>query len=275
LSGNIIESLAKVGIPVSGGPGFTEEAPIVVTACALEDAAYAVLAVPRAIAAQSECAWRLMSAKALDPDGTMLKLSIEAAFVTAEKPSSEPKFLFFRLPKGLAHFLSDLDTVTCVREEGTGYEWPYQLGFAHYEGHTDNTATEPGLGVSIAYGMPETDTTIYIYDKGRSDVPDGIANSIVQSEFNAALRDIAMVKVSAQLVSRGDLQEGVDWPLVVAHLKIDGANSLLAVTGRGGKFVKLRATWKPERAIEALVRPTLEDFTRHLRHPIRTGAIVN
>ncbi|MBR2535613.1 MAG: hypothetical protein IKE66_06025 [Hyphomicrobium sp.] len=51
----------------------------------------------------------------------------------------------------------------------------------------DYEARAPGYGYSCAYFIPEITSrtmTAYIYDRGRSDIPDGIDNDIVRGEFD-------------------------------------------------------------------------------------------
>lgn len=43
---------------------------------------------------------------------------------------------------------------------------PWQLGWFHFDRLLDNSAVDPGLGVSVAYSAPRAKMMVYVYDKG-------------------------------------------------------------------------------------------------------------
>jgi hypothetical protein len=59
----------------------------------------------------------------------------------------------------------------------------------HYSGFvrgkvTDNESKNPGLGVTVAYhGGDQGESTIFIYDKGLSQIPNGPTSQLVRQEF--------------------------------------------------------------------------------------------
>jgi len=133
---------------------------------------------------------------------------------------------------------------------------PYEIGWLHFDSSTDNEALAPGLGHSLAYGAPGIKATIYIYDKGRSDILKDVSGSIVKGEFNSAVSDL--MKLHPKAVALGDLS--YKGSMVYKKFLIDQDLSIVAMALRAGKFVKLRMTFVNDPDLADLADQSLSTF---------------
>jgi hypothetical protein len=67
---------------------------------------------------------------------------------------------------------------------------PAFAGFVRGEA-IDNEAVTPGLGVTVKYhGGPRGEATVFVYDNGRSAIPDGPFSAAVREEYENSIRDV-------------------------------------------------------------------------------------
>lgn len=121
----------------------------------------------------------------------------------------------------------------------------------------DYESRAPGYGYSCGYIIPEVFSrtmTVYIYDRGRSDIPDRIDTEIARDEFYRSTHEAFSNRAFYSDVSMTD--DGVcggefGWPFFFAavtftHIDRDEPRaSLVAVTAWRSKFIKVRITRPP------------------------------
>jgi hypothetical protein len=116
----------------------------------------------------------------------------------------------------------------------------------------DNERMNPGLGVTIPYQRRDQGkATVYVYDKGRRDIPDNPMSEVVKDEFDLAARDVLSLGqakgTTVELVKRygtGSPERGVEF-LCAEFVLTDSSGTrrtFLYLTGCRRKFVKLRVT---------------------------------
>ena len=133
-------------------------------------------------------------------------------------------------------------------------ELPQQLGGLDFRRVIE--FPDPRLGVSANYARPPLFADIYFYDLGQGGITDGEAHPVVVEAYTQAKREIVVFSdrrgVGAELVR----EDVLDMPLgderhvrfLRAVYQIDSQSpylSLLLVTGRLGKVVKLRISLLP------------------------------
>jgi hypothetical protein len=128
-------------------------------------------------------------------------------------------------------------------------------------GDTINYETEhPGLGVSIAYDIPQLpiNANIYIYDLTKPDIQNGSQSDLVKDNFYQSIADVysldlygeyeAVEKLSENEVHLGDTEHKLK--LLTASLTYieHGVKraSHLYLTGYKGYFLKIRFTYDLE-----------------------------
>jgi hypothetical protein len=141
-----------------------------------------------------------------------------------------------------------------------------------------------GLGYSVSYGSRESlIVTLYVYDMGESDIPDGPSSPQVQEQLRRAVGDIFQAERMSlyQNVQKAreatiTLGSGAPGPRVTAsgvvfYLDVQGETktSHVYATGHRGSFVKLRCTY----AHDPQTEPQSEDLLR--RFLIALGPVLN
>lgn len=141
-----------------------------------------------------------------------------------------------------------------------------------------------GLGYSVSYGSRESlIVTLYIYDMGQSDIPDGPSSPQVQEQLRRAVGDIFQAermglyqnvqkaREATVTLGSGAPGQGLAASGVVFHLEVQGETktSHVYTSGHRGAFVKLRCTY----AHEAQSEPQSEDLLR--RFLLALGPVLN
>lgn len=143
---------------------------------------------------------------------------------------------------------------SCYGFEFPAKIWLYERNdatFRDYEGHA------PGYGYSCSYAIPDISTrtmTAYIYDRGRSDIADGIDHEIARREFNQSTFEA--FSNSALYFDVEMTEDGVCGfeacpkflyaTATFTDIDLDEPRaSLVAVTAWRGTFIKLRITRTP------------------------------
>jgi hypothetical protein len=138
---------------------------------------------------------------------------------------------------------------------GLGFDFPSEInGFARGD-IIDNEAGHPGLGYTVAYHGPRAgaEATVYVYDLGIRDIPDGPSNAVARQAFDQAARDVLATegyvgRVKITMVDRyvAESRAGEAQFLCAEFVfqMADGSaqRSYLYLTGARSKFLKIRAT---------------------------------
>lgn len=115
----------------------------------------------------------------------------------------------------------------------------------------NNESTSKGLGITISYSAPGIKATVFIYDKGISDLREGINNPIVQTHAQQALQDIFTIHPDAKVLD--DLHQGSGSCTSYLRVKLvyeegqdrarEAFHSYLYLSSKKGSFVKVRVSY--------------------------------
>jgi hypothetical protein len=121
----------------------------------------------------------------------------------------------------------------------------------------DNREKSPGLGITLAYGSPRINATIFVYDRRQRDIQAGAASPAVQREFVQALNDVRTLE------ERGRYRDVMAIPPHLLKVQVEGGersfvwtrmayeeadnpnvrlSSFAFLTGYRAHFVKVRFT---------------------------------
>jgi hypothetical protein len=161
-----------------------------------------------------------------------------------------------RLNSSLRFLLGSVSVVLAVTQATAadlyrGIRLPPELaGYVRFR-VTDHEAQESGLGTSVAYRAPGVIATVFVYDFGDIDLPEGIDDPVVQSHALRALEDIRSihsdVKVLEPLAKASGSCSGFLRAKVSYVERAGGSggklHSYLYLGSKGGNFVKLRLSY--------------------------------
>lgn len=131
-----------------------------------------------------------------------------------------------------------------------GINFPRALAGFELRSVIDNEKSNPGLGVTLLYNAPGVKISVFVYNQSKSNIPDGIDSSVVQSEFVEAVGNVQQARPDAQLLTRDrNLVAGI--PLLQSVFQytevMPGSHatvlSHLYLTAREGNFFKVRTTY--------------------------------
>jgi len=116
---------------------------------------------------------------------------------------------------------------------------------------TDNEATSPGLGLTISYAAPGIKATVFVYDRGIREMPEGADNAVVHAQARQSFQDIGSAYSDVKVLEA--LAPGAASCAHFLRAKvsfIDARNgepelmhSFLYFGSRKGNFVKVRLTY--------------------------------
>jgi hypothetical protein len=138
-----------------------------------------------------------------------------------------------------------------------GFDFPSEINDFTRGDIIDNELKHPGLGYTIAYHGPQAgeEATVYVYDLGIRNIPDGPLNTAARQAFDQAAGDVlategypglGRVKVSMvdQYVANSGAGEAQFLCAEFVFQMADGSaqRSYLYLTGARSKFLKIRTT---------------------------------
>lgn len=140
--------------------------------------------------------------------------------------------------------------ILSAQARGPDFDFPAEIaGFARGP-RTDYESRAPGLGYPMAYTNGRWKADIYVYDAGVRTIPDGPSSPAVEAQLAQAVGDIRTA------VERGFYRGSEDLgpvrlpgaagtrlacrAIAIDHPALGLTESLLCLTGLGGRFVKFR-----------------------------------
>jgi hypothetical protein len=253
---NLLKRDFSFDLKISGGFGQSRDDPIVVTAFDPAEAAATEMRVLRGIGKGRGILWRTLARTPLKHEGLSLEqVKIETKEVTDNEIITQRENYYFDVGAATLDG-GTLPTAIGFRDTGTGLVLPYEIGWIHFDNVTDNEPVAPGLGQSIAYGAPGIKATVYVYDRGRGDIPTNASAAVAKDEFRAAISDLMTLNPDARLL--GDVMESA--VTILQKFVVDENLSVVALTVRRGKFVKLRITFVQDPLLVELVERSLAAF---------------
>ncbi len=134
-----------------------------------------------------------------------------------------------------------------------GLTFPDRIGDAQLGETHDFEATNPGLGYGVRYQKPGWAIDIYMYDLGRSSIPDDVSSDVIKAQLAQAKGDIfelekrgtyRQVKLRGSYVIK-DARGGARFAcedFTYVHETMGNVDSFLCLTGWNNKFIKYRLT---------------------------------
>jgi len=236
-----------VDLPLEGG--FGEKcSPIVVTAPDMQQAVEVQMQVLACHGKKRRVTWRLLDQQVVAPTSRVVRTSLQTVELTATEVVTQEEGLYFSLdalPTGASAL--DLPLPRGFADARSGLRLPHQIGWLHYERMEDDEPEAPGLGCSAHYSVPGINASVYVYDKGRSDIPADLKSDVVLEEYRTAVRDVLTVRrdKGAKLVSQGFAGGGTGpakFALAILELH-EPMMSAVMLASWNGYFVKGRVSW--------------------------------
>ena len=139
----------------------------------------------------------------------------------------------------------------------------------------DLEAENPGFGVSIPYSTSgRLKATVYIYDLGASMIPEGPMSTLVRDHFDQTIEEVSTAVSQGMYESTrtkkiyltGAAESGHDFLCAEIEIRENGSllDSYIFVTGRNGKFVKIRITAPAAEQATKAARDFADKFARVL-----------
>ena len=180
---------------------------IIVVASHPADASLTEMLVLRGIGKGRGILWRTLKRTHLKHEGMSLEqVKIETKAVSDAEIITQRENYYF----DVGHATPDgrpLPTAIGYRHSRTGIVLPYEIGWLHFQSVTDNEPVTPGFGQTIAYGAPGIKATVYVYDKGRSDIPKDVSASLVKDALKSAVSDMMTVNPKAKALEAPQIME--------------------------------------------------------------------
>ena len=225
---------------ISGGTGNSVDDPIIIEVKSPHDASWTEMEVASCIYGRLGWHWRAVGrSKQVESGKRIEKLSCEVKYIDDGQLVTETRNFYFDLSR--VELGEQEITPACGFNLGvnTGMGLPYQLGWFHFTGLTNNEEARAGMGVSAAYSAPTTQATVYVYNKGLDDIKSDNEGQL-NAEFATAMNDLLAAHTDAKQVA-----ERFDENLLFAAFEMDTAYSIITLSAVGNHFFKIRATVDP------------------------------
>lgn len=150
-----------------------------------------------------------------------------------------------------------------------GLMFPDRVADAEIGPTTDFEQSKPGLGYGVRYRKPGWTIDVYIYDLGRTSIPEGAESGMLKSELKEAQDDIRELQrrgeyAKVDLVRTYVVRDRRGRPRLqcsdfnYVHEQTGAVDSVLCLTGWKDKFVKFRLTSAHHRGSQAETRRFLD-----------------
>lgn len=227
-----------IDLPISGGDGNSKSEPIVIEADTARVASRIQMEVARCIYASLGYHWRAVGKEILGtPTGTLEKLICEVKFPEGDLIVTERRAFYFDIDK--VEVEPGKGTPPCRISLGDAYpiDLPFQIGWFHFTGLTDNEQQSPGMGISIAYSAPYTKATIYLYNNQLPEIHYRETMDLFVSEFDSAVDDFLTMNPKAT-----QLAESRKDNMIFKSFSVGSAYAIVMLSTINNLFFKVRVT---------------------------------
>jgi hypothetical protein len=238
-------------LPIRGGYGGSREDPIVITATDADDVATTRLLTLKGLGRGRRIFWRTIAHTLLDdPRPGIEQFKIETARLTDTQIITQTENYYFDVSAMIAAQQRWLSPRVVVHHDVSGLAFPFEIGWLVFDGATNYEPHAPGLGYSVCYKAPGITATLYVYDRGMTTIPDDVAESAVQDEFERAAGEIATAQPDLH-VAWADHPKNPDCLERYYRVGDDWRRaSLLWLTTTRRRFLKARVTWDRDQFID-------------------------
>ncbi len=220
-------------LPIRGGYGQSREDPIIVTTPDLES-----VALTQVLTLRGQITHALLG----DKWPGIEQFKIETIELTDTQIVTQTENYYFDVSAMIAaHRRWQLPPVI-VHHDVSGLTFPFEIGWLHFDNSENNELHAPGMGHGLHYKAPGIICSLYVYDRGRTDIPDDVTDDVIQTEFESAASDIATARPNfAAYPDQATRQDCLERYYSVGDA--GGEASLLLLTASRGRFIKARVTW--------------------------------
>lgn len=229
-----------IDIPVTHGSGKQAD-PIFIAEHDAQKFAFYQSKLVGIICVTRNAQWRLLGKELHGDGGSVLeKFTIETIQLTEQEQISNVESFYFDV--SAVSLDGKTSPVSGVVSPNESFFIPYEMGWLHLDGVTNNEVSAPGLGVSLAYNAPGIKATVYIYSKNLPVIPRDLSETIVQNEFIQANRDLLQNNPNVEAWPDPPTQNENLIRFYKTNAQGDGV-TLVSLTTTDNNFVKIRLTW--------------------------------
>ncbi len=225
-------------LPIAGGFGQSLHDPIVLTASDSSVASDTIAEVVKCI--YRVLGWYWMVVKwdiAQEGNADIEKVTVLTKYIEGADVVTERRNIYFDVSVVNDRSYGSQSIPIVRLPLPTKMNLPWQLGWFHFDKLWDNSAVDPGLGVSVAYSAPRAKMMVYVYDKGLGDLiladPDGSA----AAEYEHAVQEYDVMNLEASVLS--ELKEK---GIRIRLYALGDETSAVVVAPFNGFFFKVRLT---------------------------------
>lgn len=138
-----------------------------------------------------------------------------------------------------------------------GLKFPDRIAGAERAEAHDFEKANPGFGHSVQYAMPAWSINVYIYDMGRTSIPDDPQSELVKGQLADARREVFQVRSKVEwkrdfsIHSESRKVRFICGAFAFADKPSEPRDSFVCLTAWKNKFVKFRLTTPPRSGAEA------------------------
>ncbi len=240
-----------IELPIRGGYGGSREDPIIITAPDADGVARARLLTLHALGRGRGIFWRTVAQSLLGDEWPGIEqFKIETVRLTETQMITRTENFYFDVSAAIALRRRWPTLPVIAHHDVSGLMFPFEIGWLHFDKAENNELYSPGLGHSLNYKAPGIACSLYVYDRGLAAVPDDVASSVVQDEFEEAAREIATHRPDFEIVA-DQLTQAQD--CLERYYRVGEAGrqaSLLWLTTSRRRFIKARVTWVRDHFID-------------------------
>lgn len=242
-------------LPISGGNGSSLVDAVVIDADDISKVSSVEMQVLRAVLGIRSWHWRCFDKQIITSEkGELIeKVIFEAKYILGDLVSIDKRNFYFNI-KHLKIDDKKFTPLPSISLRNSGFVLPYQIGWLHYDNLIDNEAEYPGMGVTVAYSMPNTKATIYVYDKLEKLIDSKDNPAQFEREFDGAVSDFMAMNSN---MGEPTYHKNAN---VLSSVFVSGSNySIICLGTFANKYVKLRLS--SDDSLEAYKFNCIQDST--------------
>jgi hypothetical protein len=231
-------------LPIRGGYGGSREDPIIITTSDAESVALTRVVALRGLGRGRGIFWRTLNHALLgDKWPGIEQFKIETVKLTDTQIVTQTENYYFDVSAMVAaHRRWQLPPVI-VHRDVSGLIFPFEMGWLHFDNSENTELHAPGMGLGLHYKAPSIICSLYVYDRGRTDIPGDLTDDVIQKEFERAASDIATVRPNFAAYPDQPTRQDCLQRYYYSVADAGRETSLLLLTASRGRFVKTRMTW--------------------------------
>jgi hypothetical protein len=252
-------------LPIRGGYGCSREDAIIITKPDADGVALTRLLTMQALGRGRGVYWRTIANTLLgDQWPGIEQFKIETVRLTETQIITRTENFYFDVSEMITARRRWESPAVIVHQDISGLLLPFEIGWLHFGNAENHELQTPGQGHRLSYNAPGIECSLSMYDRGLADIPDDIADAVIQEEFEKAAREIS--------THRTDLEASSDVPprqdCLERYYRVGDAGrqaSLLSLTTSRRRFIKTRVTWVRDQFIDEAAMTFVDTVIAHIR----------